>query len=57
MSRKEARQESPYVRLARRAYGPAQQTVPPWSHPKSPHHDTFPQWRRFLAATGLDDDR
>jgi len=43
MSRNEARQESPYVRLARRAYGLAQQTVPRWSHPKSPHHATFPQ--------------
>ncbi len=35
--------ESMYVRLARLAYGLAQQTVPRWSHPKSPHRYTFPQ--------------
>jgi len=45
MRRKRRRKdgESRYVRMARLAYRLAQQTVPRWSHPKSPHYYTFPQ--------------
>jgi hypothetical protein len=35
--------ESRYVKVARIAYRLAQHTLPQYSHPKSPHHFTFPQ--------------
>lgn len=38
-----ARRESRYVTVARIAYRIAQGTLPTYSHPKSPHHYTFPQ--------------
>lgn len=41
--------ESRYVRVARIAYQLTQQTLPRYSHPKSPHHFTLPQ----LAACVL----
>src|SRR5437762_408309 len=41
--------ESRYVRVARLAYHLAQQALPRYSHPKSPHHFTLPQ----LAACTL----
>ncbi len=41
--------ESRYVRIARIAYRLAQQVLPRYSHPKSPHHFTLPQ----LAACVL----
>ena len=34
---------SRYVRFARLAYNLAQEVLPRYSHPKSPHHFTFPQ--------------
>ncbi len=37
------KRESRYVRVARLAYALAQQTVPCYSHPKSPHRFTYPQ--------------
>ena len=43
------KRESRYVRVARIAYQLTQQTLPPYSHPKSPHHFTLPQ----LAACVL----
>ncbi len=42
-------QESRYVKIARIAYRLAQQVLPRYSHPKSPHHFTLPQ----LAACVL----
>jgi len=44
-----ATRESRYVRVARIAYMLAQQALPRYSHPKSPHHFTLPQ----LAACVL----
>lgn len=44
-----AKRESRYVRVARIAYRLAQQSLPAYSHPKSPHHFTQPQ----LAACVL----
>ena len=41
--------ESRYVRVALISYRLAQQTMPTYSHPKSPHHFTLPQ----LAACVL----
>ena len=41
--------ESRYVRVARISYQLAQRSLPLYSHPKSPHHFTFPQ----LAACVL----
>jgi transposase len=41
--------ESRYVRVARIAYQLSKQTMPTYSHPKSPHHFTLPQ----LAASVL----
>src|SRR4029450_13686474 len=41
--------ESRYVRVARLAHGLAQEALPRYSHPKSPHRFTFPQ----LAACVL----
>jgi hypothetical protein len=43
------KRESRYVRVARIAYQLVRQTLPPYSHPKSPHHFTLPQ----LAACVL----
>lgn len=43
------KRESRYVRVARIAYQLTQQTLPPYSHPKIPHHFTLPQ----LAACVL----
>jgi Transposase DDE domain len=43
------KRESRYVRVARIAYRLTQQTLPSYSHPKSPHHFTLPQ----LAACVL----
>ncbi len=37
------KRESRYVRVARLAYHLARQTLPQYSHPKSPHHFTLPQ--------------
>ncbi len=47
--RSKEQRESRYVRMARLAYAIAQQTLPPYTHPKSPHIYTFPQ----LAACVL----
>lgn len=44
-----AEQESRYVRVAKIAYTLAQETMPRYSHPKSPHRYTVPQ----LAACVL----
>src|SRR5436305_6553022 len=35
--------ESRYARVARIAYRLSEQTMPTYSHPKSPHHFTLPQ--------------
>jgi hypothetical protein len=43
------KRESRYVRVARIAYRLAQESLPAYSHPKSPHHFTLPQ----LAACVL----
>lgn len=43
------KRESRYVKIARIAYRMTQQTLPLYSHPKSPHHFTLPQ----LAACVL----
>lgn len=45
----QSKRESRYVRVARISYRLAQQTLPMYSHPKSPHHFTLPQ----LAACVL----
>jgi len=47
--RSKKQRESRYVRVARLAYSIAQQTLPSYTHPKSPHIYTFPQ----LAACVL----
>jgi len=41
--RNKERRESRYVRVARLAYSIARQTLPQYTHPKSPHIYTFPQ--------------
>jgi len=46
---RQRRRESRYVRVARIAYAIAQETLPTYSHPKSPHIYTLPQ----LAACVL----
>jgi hypothetical protein len=43
------KRESRYVKVARIAYQLTKETLPQYSHPKSPHHFTFPQ----LAACVL----
>jgi hypothetical protein len=43
------KKESRYVKVARIAYQLTKQTLPQYTHPKSPHHFTFPQ----LAACVL----
>ncbi|HEX8227790.1 MAG TPA: hypothetical protein VF826_00580, partial [Chloroflexia bacterium] len=48
-STKTNKRESRYVVVARIAYRLAQQSLPAYSHPKSPHHFTLPQ----LAACVL----
>ena len=46
---RQRRRESRYLRVARIAYAIAQETLPRYSHPKSPHIYTLPQ----LAACVL----
>lgn len=43
--------ESRYVTVARLAYQIAQATLPPYSHPKSPHHFTLPQLAACVVMT------
>src|SRR5437870_5550363 len=43
MNQKNQARESRYVRVARIAYHLTKQTMPTYSHPKSPHHFTLPQ--------------
>lgn len=43
--------ESRYVRVARIAYRLTQQTMPLYSHPKSPHHFTLPQLAACVLMT------
>ena len=43
------KRKSRYVKVAEIAYRLTKQTLPQYSHPKSPHHFTFPQ----LAACVL----
>ena len=43
--------ESRYVKVARLAYALAQQALPRYSHPKSPHHFTLPQLATCVLLT------
>lgn len=43
--------ESRFVRVARIAYAIAQRSLPLYTHPKSPHHYTFPQLAACVLLT------
>lgn len=45
------KRESRYVKVARIAYHLAQQSLPTYSHPKSPHHFTLPQLAACVLLT------
>lgn len=46
-----AQRESRYVTVARIAYRIAREALPTYSHPKSPHHYTFPQLAACVLLT------